>query len=329
MEKLNIDVKYSALYRPQAIGMLERQHQGLKNSIKAALIDMGQTHQDRWLDFLPFVLLGRRVAYQPDIGASSSEMTFGKNVTVPGEILCDPDTTSDYNSFQKILNQVRNKTDNEAIQPSRHNLPETQLPDIPLDVTHVYTRQHNTTGLQAHFEGPFRIAERVSRSVLKLEVGTYKGGQKRYEFRHLNDIKLAHPKSLAAPAERPKLGRPSATPTSTSSDGSGPTGIATPEGATNPSNQLTDLPVDTLPEVQSPPSVPDSESKQTFSGREPAKIQTSKLPRRSTRNPNPIYVDSIMTGPPPTPPFTTPRAWTASGEELAWLNQSINATAIC
>ena len=57
MEKLNIEVKYSALYRPQSIGMLERQHQSLKSSLKAALIDMGDTYQDKWLNFLPFVLL--------------------------------------------------------------------------------------------------------------------------------------------------------------------------------------------------------------------------------------------------------------------------------
>ena len=57
MEKLNIDVKYSALYRPQSIGMLERQHRGLKDSLRAALEDMGQQHQDKWLDFLPWVLL--------------------------------------------------------------------------------------------------------------------------------------------------------------------------------------------------------------------------------------------------------------------------------
>ena len=47
MDKLNIEVKYSALYRPQSIGMLERQHQGLKNSLKAALLDMGTTHQEK------------------------------------------------------------------------------------------------------------------------------------------------------------------------------------------------------------------------------------------------------------------------------------------
>ena len=91
MKKLNVDVKYSASYRPESVGMLERQHQGLKNSLKAALIDMGEVHQERWYDFLPFVLLGKRVAYQPDLGASASELTFGKNVTIPGQLLLDPE----------------------------------------------------------------------------------------------------------------------------------------------------------------------------------------------------------------------------------------------
>ena len=47
MTKLNIKVKYLALYRPQAIGMLERQHRPLKDSLKAAIEDMGEKYQDR------------------------------------------------------------------------------------------------------------------------------------------------------------------------------------------------------------------------------------------------------------------------------------------
>ena len=68
MTKLNIKVSYSALYRPQAIGMLERQHRPLKDSLKAAIEEMGDKYQDRWMEFLPLVLLGRRTAYQPDLG---------------------------------------------------------------------------------------------------------------------------------------------------------------------------------------------------------------------------------------------------------------------
>ena len=40
MDKLNIEVKYSASYRPESIGMLERQHRSLKDSIKAAIVDV-------------------------------------------------------------------------------------------------------------------------------------------------------------------------------------------------------------------------------------------------------------------------------------------------
>ena len=149
MSKLNIDVKYSALYRPQSIGMLERQHLGLKSSLKAALIDMAETHQNRWLDFLPFVLLGRRVAYQPDLGASASEMTFGKNVSIPGELLCDPDEGTQ--SFQQILDIVRKKTNSPAVQPSNHAAPEKSLPPIPFEVTHVYTRQHHPSSIRLPF----------------------------------------------------------------------------------------------------------------------------------------------------------------------------------
>ena len=104
---------------------------------------------------------------------------------------------------------IENPPDPFSKQTSRHNPPEKPLPDIPSNVTHVYTCQHKTTGLQCHYEGPFKIANRESKSVVKIEVGVYADGTKRYELRHLNDLKLAHPDSLAAPAQRPKLGRPS------------------------------------------------------------------------------------------------------------------------
>ena len=45
------------------------------------------------------------------------------------------------------------------------------MKDLPEHITHVYTRQHQTTGLQPPYEGPFPVAERVSRSVVKIVVG--------------------------------------------------------------------------------------------------------------------------------------------------------------
>ena len=67
MSKLNIKVTYSALYRPQAIGMLERQHRDIKNSLRAAIEDMGNKYQEKWMTYLPLVLLGKNTALQLDI----------------------------------------------------------------------------------------------------------------------------------------------------------------------------------------------------------------------------------------------------------------------
>ena len=54
LSRLNVEVKYSALYRPQ--GLLERQHRSsIKDSLKAAIVDMGDQYQNKWMDFLPFM----------------------------------------------------------------------------------------------------------------------------------------------------------------------------------------------------------------------------------------------------------------------------------
>ena len=57
-ESLGLTINYTPLYRPEANGMLERNHQSLKNSIKASLVEMGETYQSKWIQFLPLALLG-------------------------------------------------------------------------------------------------------------------------------------------------------------------------------------------------------------------------------------------------------------------------------
>ena len=169
---------------------------------------MGEAYQSKWMDVLPFILLGKKVAFQPDLGASASELAFGKNLVIPGQLLHDPGQLPDGPTLQNLLQDVRNKTNRSAVQSSNHSPPEKTYKEIPLDVTQVYVRQHQKTGLQTPFEGPFKIAERLSRSTFKIEVGLYKSGEKRYEVRHANDLKFAHPDSPAAPIHRSPLGRP-------------------------------------------------------------------------------------------------------------------------
>ena len=322
MSKLNIEVTYSALYRPESIGLLERQHRSIKDSLKAALVDMGEQHQDRWMDYLPFVLLGRRVAVQPDLQASASELTFGTQVKIPGQILYDPGDLPDEQSLQDLLKQIRTKTNVPARQTSRHNKPERPLPDLPEGISHVYTREHQTTGLQTPFMGPFKVHSRTSRSTFKIEVGTYADGTKRYEIRHVNDLKIAHPESMASPVERPKLGRPS-----TSSNGQTSTEVTPPQPTPSnhfPSSQLPNPPpqlknkqaVATGHQDGSATRVANNHATSNLDNRGPPPVKAfTGRPIRTTRNPAPCYVDSIAFD-------VTP--WSASEAEINDINRAIS-----
>ena len=62
LKNLNIEVNHSALYRPQSMGMLERSHGPIKESLKAALLDNAEFHQNKWIDHLPWVILGKNSA---------------------------------------------------------------------------------------------------------------------------------------------------------------------------------------------------------------------------------------------------------------------------
>ena len=155
---------------------------------------------------------------------------------------------------------------------------------------------------------------------------------------------------MAAPAERPKLGRPAAV---TSSSGDGPTTTEGRSQETTPSNQLTTPSNRFLPSKQLPKPTAQLQNKQAagqhieggktatradgnhatsnfsdrvppfpadsgLNGPPPVKAFTSAAgsrPTRSTRNPNPCYVDSIAFD-------VTP--WSASQAQIQELNLSIN-----
>ena len=127
MAKLNIDIKYSAAYRPESQGRLERQYRDIKTSLKAALEDlslrssmeeMAEKFQNKGLDQLPWVLLGKRVTLQQDLGASPCELTMGLNVRIPGQILRDPGSIPSDEDLKELLHQVRTNTSNPPV-PTR------------------------------------------------------------------------------------------------------------------------------------------------------------------------------------------------------------------
>ena len=158
-------------------------------------------------------------------------------------------------------------------------------------------------------------------------MGTYKSGEKRYEIRHFNDLKLAHKDSPAACARRPALGRPPVlvkSPDSTEAEPPVPTPENLPDnfpssemstnfpsgqaagrgnfGSTRKQNHAT-----SSTENEVPASLP---THADHVGPPSIKPFQSRQPSRSTRNPSPKYVDAI---------------WIASPSQIDELNRSIGA----
>ena len=139
-------------------------------------------------------------------------------------------------------------------------------------------------------------------------VGLFKNGEKRYEIRHLNDLKLAHPDSLASPAQRPALGRPSK---QTEAQPSSSRVVAPPSKSDVPfpnptstgrvldaaeNKQIGNNPdadhATSIPSVGSPSSTANEEFQGVITGPPPARAFSGRAVR-STRNPAPKYVDSF------------------------------------
>ena len=205
MSDLGIEVKYAPLYRPQSMGMLERTHGPIKTALKASLLQNGDLHQEKWIDFLPWVILGKNNSYQEDLKSSASEMLYGFCGKIPGQLLRNPEEVEE--NLQQVLSDQRKRNSTAPIQPSNHSGQQKQLKALPPNITSVYTRQHKALGLQPSYSGPFELEERLSNSTIKIRVGQKNNGEPIYEVRHLNDIKLPHPESMIAPASRPRRGR--------------------------------------------------------------------------------------------------------------------------
>ena len=286
-DKLGIKLHYTPLYSPQANGLCERQNSTIKTSLKAALIEMGEKHKNDWYDFLPWILLMKRTSYQKELDASPSMLVYGSNPAIPGDCLINP---GEEMSGPDLKELAKNLTKLDQAQPKQtSSSTNNPVEEPPKSVTHVYIKEHGVKGLEAQFRGPFPVISRPSRSTVKVRVGFFANGEERHQIRHWRDLKIAQRRSEDTPeASRPKLGRPKNSPSVTSEAAN----LTEKEDALG--KNKTELPAKIQPAEL------------------PAKIQTNR-PVRSTRNPAPSYVDSVVP------------VWSASSEEIAFINQSINA----
>ena len=213
-ENLGTVVTYTPVYHPESLGGLERQHRDIKASLRAVLHQMGDTHGSKWLQVLPWVLLGRRTAYQEDLGTSPAELTFGQTPLIPGDLAgaeLNPDS-----DLATLLDKVKTKAARPPVQTSHHgNSPTVHQPAVYNNlakVTHVYVRRGKSSPLGAQFDGPFPIVSRQGTSCVEVRTAYYANGNPRLELHHWKNCKVAHFMDEPFEAEKAPLGRPSTRP---------------------------------------------------------------------------------------------------------------------
>ena len=174
---------------------------------------MGDKHQERWMDFLPYVLLGKKVTYQPDLGTSAAELTLGGSPVLPGVVVPDVNP-SERKSNHELLKTLQTKASVPAVPMSRHSgPPEVYEPPDFHSATHVYIKIDKPNNLGEKWQGPFIIVDRPTNTTVTIRVGYDKDGFPRLECHHWNNCRIAYLHPDVQDAQRPQRGRPRSSPT--------------------------------------------------------------------------------------------------------------------
>jgi hypothetical protein len=129
---------------PQSNGMVERLHRQLKEGLHA------REAGDRWLEHLPWVMLGLRAAPKEQARVSSADVVNGIPLTLPGQHGRPPERT-DWPSIPSTvhLQQV-----------------ESQQADSGVGTGYCYVQRPPGVGLKPLFDGPYEILEVRPKTVL-------------------------------------------------------------------------------------------------------------------------------------------------------------------
>ena len=210
-KSMGIEVAYTPPYHSSSLGGVERQHRDLKIGLKTTLMAMGDEFGEKWMDRLPWVLLGRRTVLQPALDATAAEMVYGTNPTVPGDIIGEPGPPLQGEQLQSLLQGLRRNAARPPVQPTHNRQPPVNYPNLD-QTTHVYVRRGKKDTLGPLFDGPFPIIQRLGKSCVKLRVGLTAGGEPRTEVQHWSNCSPAVISEDTPDAERKARGRPPLNP---------------------------------------------------------------------------------------------------------------------
>ena len=178
------------------------------------LVEMGQEYKQDWYLHLPWVLLSRRVALQPDLGTSSSKLVLGVDPVVPGQLVGAPAPPMSLEHLKGLASHLEAAADFKPKQMSNHNTkPKKEyMPTTTDTATHVYLKKDNPKGLMQTYTGPHKIVDRPSYSTIKVKVGTFKSGVDNVQLHHWSNLKPARLREDAKEGEMPARGRPPKNP---------------------------------------------------------------------------------------------------------------------
>ena len=140
-------------YHSIANGFIERLYRQLKASLKS------QPNPTHWVDSLPLVLLGIRIALKDDIHCTAAELVCGTSLRLPGEFFdCSKDdTVYDPTAYVSQLKSVMQR-----LKPVRpHPQRKVYISKALATCTHMFVRHDAIRKpFQSQYDGPYKVLQR-------------------------------------------------------------------------------------------------------------------------------------------------------------------------
>ena len=140
------------MYHPASNGMVERVHRAVKTALKC------NNNPSAWYKNLGLVLLGIHCMVKKDIGCSSSELTFGTTLRLPGQFFSDNhDTVSHTEYRRRLVTFMKSLKPSLSQEPCRRS---SYLDKALRTCTHVFVRDDGfATSLQPAYTRPFPVLD--------------------------------------------------------------------------------------------------------------------------------------------------------------------------
>jgi hypothetical protein len=173
---------------------VERLHRQLKEALRARQAGVN------WEEHLPWVLLGLRVAPKEDSGVSAAQLTFGVQLTLPGDMLgAAPAAT------EELASKLRADAAVFVPLPLRQRSYAEVAAELPAQLQqadYVYIRRGGALPpLACKYEGPYKVIQRADKYFI-VQIG---GKQDSVSVDRLKPYTALGEVSPAAP---PRRGRP-------------------------------------------------------------------------------------------------------------------------